>query len=96
MTTPEDRLAEAERYWRDISVRQVGSTRYWGLPLIMVEYDRRAGAEAVLRDIAAALRDPSDLSEVCAALLVEHGQERTTEIMAALAATVEKGSEGPS
>jgi len=58
--------------------------------VLAAKYDRTRGTEAVLRDIAAALHHPDDLSEVHAALLVEHGKERATEIMDTLAAAVER------
>lgn len=44
MSAEEMSLDEVERYWRDVAERQVGSTRYWGLPALLAEY-RRRGAE---------------------------------------------------
>lgn len=45
-------LAGAEEYWHDVARRQVGSTRYWGLPLIMAEYERLIRVEAAARAVA--------------------------------------------
>ena len=45
-------LAGAEEYWHDVARRQVGSTRYWGLPLVMAEYERLKRVEAAARAVA--------------------------------------------
>lgn len=56
-------LAEAELFWKNIDARQAGSTRYWGLSILLAEYDRR-GAEldrlAVQRDAVLAIADELD------------------------------------